>query len=278
MTDKKLSDTIKQNLDNIEKEVKNNNLDWVHANVGEEGSSKSSLAILMAEYLDPDFDAEKQVAMSAKEFRVKASKLDSFKPLVYDEGIEGLFSRESMTKENRKTVKFLRKCRDMNLFIFLCTPKFLEFDKAIREHRIKSLTRCVKQGWGWFYGKSEIKKYLDKQRWPDPPMRGAWNDPAETIPEIWNQYKAKKQSDIKELEEDQDEEEEINWLSVGEFGDRLGIHNDTVRRWCEKGKVRHGRLPNGDRRIPESEISKVVSDPESPNAKDKGEKADIKHS
>lgn len=40
---------------------------------------------------------------TAEEFRRKAAGLDEFKPIVFDEGTEGLYVSEHMKKENKKT-------------------------------------------------------------------------------------------------------------------------------------------------------------------------------
>lgn len=262
-----ISENIENNLDNIEARIRDRNLDWVHVNCGEEGSTKSSLSLLMADYIDSDFDVEKQVALNGEEFREKARNLAPFKPIIYDEGIEGLYSSDHMKKESKKTVKFFRQCRELNLIIFVNLPVFKELNKKIRRYRVKSVTRCVKQGWGHFYGKKEKNEFLDKGEWPDPPMRGSWKDPAEVTNDLWKDYQDYKEKNLRREESNEEVKEVDKWLSVGDFADRIGASNDTIRNWCNDGKLKHGRLPNGDRRIPETEIERVVQDPVSPEAK-----------
>lgn len=257
-----ISERLKNNLDNIQEHVKEKNLDWVHVNEGSEGTGKSALSLSMAVYLDDEFNAEKQIAFSAKEFRQKASKLDPYKPIIFDEGIDGLYSRNAMTKENKRTVKFLRKCREMNLFIFINLPQFTELDKSIRNKRTKSVGRCVKQGWAWIFGQSQISQ-IEKQRndnvnYPDPYFKTSWKDPANTMPEIWENYQEQKIEDITDLKEDQEEEDDTEWISTGKFADIVDVSPRTVRDWCDAGKISCSKLPNGDRRIPKKESRKVL--------------------
>lgn len=48
--------------------------------------------------------------------------------------------------------------------------------------------------------------------------------------------------------------------SVGQFADELGVHTETVKRWCRQGDVDFSRTPGGDRRIPERERRRLAGD------------------
>jgi len=252
-----------------EDSLRRNNQDWVTAVVGSEGSGKSSVAVGMAEAIDPGFSVEEQVAFSAKEFRHKAADLEEFKPVVLDEGIEGLFSSEHMSSENKKTVKFLRKCRELNLFVFVNLPVFSELSKKIRNHRVDTVIRCVKRnppGRAHVFGQSKvgrIEKVDGGASYPTPDMKFNFEDPEEELPETWDRYQELKIEDITDLgvsEDDEDEDEEArDWLSTGSVAERLDVSKKTVRNWCDDGRFKFSRLPNGDRRIPESEVEDLVA-------------------
>jgi len=47
-------------------------------------------------------------------------------------------------------------------------------------------------------------------------------------------------------------------LSVGEACKRLGIHPNTLRRWDKEGKIRVVRLQGCKRKIPESEVGRIL--------------------
>lgn len=51
-------------------------------------------------------------------------------------------------------------------------------------------------------------------------------------------------------------------MRPGEFARRLGVHSETVRRWLAKGDLEYVRFPSGERRIPESELTRMLA-PES---------------
>ncbi|MFB6116121.1 MAG: helix-turn-helix domain-containing protein [Candidatus Nanosalina sp.] len=237
-----MNEELKQQLDLIRDNVVDNNLDHIHVNEGTEGYGKSAFSLAMANYLDPDFDVDSQVAFSGKEFRKKAKRLDNFKAIVLDEA-EGLFASDHMTKENKKTVKFLRKCREKNLYIFINWPVFQEIDRKIRKHRVKTLGRAVTQGRAFVYNKSKVQKIvendLSKSHYPDPFMKASWGDPEKAIPDVWSHYQDLKIQQIDKLEEEEeDEEEDVDWRTPAEFGELAGgASAETVRNWIKDGRI-----------------------------------------
>lgn len=252
----------KENLDKIKSKVKKKNLDHVHVNEGTEGYGKSAFSLAMANYLDPEFDVEEQVAFSGDEFRRKAKQLGSFKSIVLDEA-EGLFASDHMTKENKKTVKFLRKCREKNLFIFINWPVFQEIDQKIRKHRVKTLGRAVTQGRAFIYNKSKVQKIaennLDPGSYPEKFMTAKWEDPEKSIPDVWSHYQELKMQQIEELEEEEeDEEKDVDWKTPSEFGELAGgASSETVRNWIDEERIEAYKRGNNFV-IPASEVEKVL--------------------
>ena len=49
--------------------------------------------------------------------------------------------------------------------------------------------------------------------------------------------------------------------SVGEFADELGVHRQTVKRWCREDEIDYTRTPGGSRRIPRRELLRLSGDP-----------------
>jgi putative resolvase len=49
--------------------------------------------------------------------------------------------------------------------------------------------------------------------------------------------------------------------SVGRVARALGVDPKTVARWCDDGKVRCIKTPGGHRRIPASEVRRLVKAP-----------------
>ena len=43
-----------------------------------------------------------------------------------------------------------------------------------------------------------------------------------------------------------------------EFARALGVSETTVKRWLDRGQIAFVRLPGGERRIPESELERIL--------------------
>lgn len=218
-----LNENFKKNLEHIQAEVdpETSNLDWPIVLEGEEGSGKSGLAQAIAlEIEGEDFDPEKQIAFNGEDFKQKARELDPGKVLIYDEGVDDLMATDTMTSEGRSIVKFLRKCRELNLIIIICFPVFVEMNKKIRKNRVKTLGSArIKRSNGkkfrycLFYNKTQIRKSSlsndnpdpNNLKYPEAVLSVNWKDPRKGWPEVWNKYKEMKEGDIRDPEEEEDD-------------------------------------------------------------------------
>jgi putative resolvase len=46
--------------------------------------------------------------------------------------------------------------------------------------------------------------------------------------------------------------------SIGEFADEIGVHPQTVKRWCRNDDVEYTRTPGGERRLPHRELLRLA--------------------
>jgi excisionase family DNA binding protein len=46
---------------------------------------------------------------------------------------------------------------------------------------------------------------------------------------------------------------------VGEVAERLEVSPGTIRNWIEKGYISAARLPSGHRRVPDSELQRLIA-------------------
>lgn len=47
------------------------------------------------------------------------------------------------------------------------------------------------------------------------------------------------------------------WMSVGKAAERLGVHEDTVRRYADDGRLESRRLPGRHRRITVESVERM---------------------
>jgi excisionase family DNA binding protein len=52
----------------------------------------------------------------------------------------------------------------------------------------------------------------------------------------------------------------LSLLRVSTAAERFGVHPSTVRNWVAKGYIHAVRLPSGHRRIPESEVTRLLGE------------------
>ena len=51
----------------------------------------------------------------------------------------------------------------------------------------------------------------------------------------------------------------MDYLTISEAADLLRVHEETVRRWLQAGRLKGSKLPGrGDWRVPQSEIDRVL--------------------
>ncbi len=214
---------IESNLDLVEEHMENNDQDWVHVTVGGEGNGKSTLNAAMSFYFDDSFSAER-MHIDGQEFRNQAMNLETMNAISHDEAIESMYKREAMAEEVKKMIKFLRKCRYLQLFITLSLPSLTELDRSLwdpsktDEPRVKSIGRVVDQGWVHFYSQSKFSKIEtntnEGTNWPEPDYRDGFPNLKKERPSFWEEYMEKKDRDISDAEEV--EEEEISLKELAE--------------------------------------------------------------
>jgi hypothetical protein len=176
-------------------------MDWVHCNTGREGSGKTTLAMLSCMQFE-NFCVD-NIAFTGKEFHHLLLKVPEGSAVLFDEGAEGLFSRDSMNKFNKMIVKTLMAIRGRNLFIVINIPDFTSLDRGLRNRRVMSLseTRYVvgkdmlmKRGIMHFYDASKLDSYYRDDRGLLHAPQPTWVDTFHSIEEepIWQEYVAKK--------------------------------------------------------------------------------------
>jgi len=199
-----LQSSIKTALDTTKERVQARDKDAVFLVTGGEGNGKSSLSILMANYLDPDFDAGEQIVMDHEDLIRTADELSSYQSIVFDEGIESLLSRNHGKSRNKMMIEWFREVRAKNLFIFVNMPEFKEVEKPIRDDRAHMLVRCVKQGWAHFYNEDRMQDIVVERRgnrvraeYSDPIFKAGWKDPSDL--DLWPAYQEMKTENVSNL-------------------------------------------------------------------------------
>lgn len=110
-------------------------LDCVILFVGDPGNGKSNTAIQLGKALDPTYNVDRISFNNVKEFLGTAKNLLPGQVVHADE--IDLHRRKAMTRETKEVLDFLRICRGLNLFIFICFPFESDLDSDILDQRVR---------------------------------------------------------------------------------------------------------------------------------------------
>lgn len=109
-------------------------LDCVIVFTGPEGLGKSTAAWTLLAGIDPTFGADR-IAWTPKKFLELASQINGGEAILFDEVVQGMHNRSSMSQQNKDMAEFLHICRAWNRVMGICYPRFDGLDLVIREHR-----------------------------------------------------------------------------------------------------------------------------------------------
>jgi len=109
--------------------------DIVVAITGYEGSGKSTFAVLLSEICKKNYGYKYTFPKNPAEF-LTALNDDTIKILIVDEAIVNLYSRNSMSSENKQFVELLTMCRSKNKIMLFLIPRLRNIDIYLRADRI----------------------------------------------------------------------------------------------------------------------------------------------
>lgn len=134
-----------KNLDNSKNICETLNQDFPILVTGSEGSGKSTIAILVAAYLDADFSFSENMIYtfdagphSMTEFARKYLTTP-YKAPVYDEAVSILFSQSHNSKQSKECQEWFKLKRECKHFDILVIPSYWDMVKDIRERRAKAM-------------------------------------------------------------------------------------------------------------------------------------------
>lgn len=258
---------IEKNIDDYrDYSIKKNDDQFIVLVVGDTGTSKTSLSLLLEHYItrgDVNLDT---YALTHDEFIQQYTSRPREKIIVYEEGRNSFDKNKynhNSTAEARDKINQFRKFHH-TVFINFQNPNHLTRE-IVRNGNC--ILRTPRRGTVEFYNRDKLRSMWDGNEfkgWCNYNFKDFFPDPENYVPNIWSSYEQKSLDALDEKGAEPDKESDDGdsseeHLSVGDAADMLGLSNSTVRRYCDNGKLDFKR-PNKQRRIEESSVEKILED------------------
>ena len=232
---------------------------------GPVNTGKTSLSLLIEWYLNEGDVNLDTYCLNHDKFIKEYTSRPKEKFIVYEEARMSFDRNKHSHSETREAWDKLQQYRAYNHVVFINFQNVHDFLPDVIKYNAHGCFRMVGKGRTWFYGKNSMRQMWKNNRfqgWKDPDFKASFKNPETFVPEIWENYENKNEDDLDTREEDveEDSEEFEKHLSTSEFGDIVGVHTNTVRSWCKDGKIESKKLPNGNRRIPKSQVDQVLQE------------------
>jgi hypothetical protein len=233
---------------------------------GSVNTGKTSLSLLLEWYLNGGNVNLDTYCLNHEKFIDEYTTRPTEKFIVYEEARMSFDRNKHSHSETREAWDKLQQYRAYNHVVFINFQNAHDFLPDVIKYNAHGCFRTVEKGRAWFYGKNKMRQMWKNDRfqgWNKPDFKDSFKDPAEFVPDIWKEYEQMNIEDLdsRQVEDDVEEDEGLEeHVKTSEFGDIVGVHTNTVRKWCKQGKISSKKLPNGERRIPKSQVEEVLQD------------------
>lgn len=204
------SGLLEKNLEAMEKElIENKDKDMVVLVIGQPGTSKSSLTLMMQLAMRGEVNFE-DMAFTHDQYMKATKNGGKNKVIQYDEGRDSFYKRRAMSSSNTEAIDMLNQYRFKKHVHFINFQNLTDLELDLLYKRAHALIRTPNQGFFHFYNqktmrKIEVDKRDRKVDWPTPNFTGRFPDPAEEFSETWKMYQQVNEEKLQDAEEDEDE-------------------------------------------------------------------------
>ena len=189
--------------------IDDKNKDMVVLVIGQPGSSKSSLTLMMQLAMRGEVDYE-NMAFTHDQYMDAAKKGGKNKVIQYDEGRDSFYKRRAMSSSNTEAMDMLNQYRFKGHIHFINFQNLTDMELDLVYKRCHAVIRTPRQGFFHFYNQKQTRKInVDKQtrkvEWPEPNFVGRFPDPVEEYSDQWTKYNDTLEDKLDEAESDEDE-------------------------------------------------------------------------
>lgn len=266
---------LERNLVKMENElVDNKNKDFVILVIGQPGTSKSSLSVMMQLAMRGKVNFD-DMAFTHEQYMEATKKGGKNKVIQYDEGRNSFYKRRAMQTSNTEALDMLNQYRFKNHVHIINFQNLTDMELDLIYKRCHCLVRTTAQGFFHFYNARQVQKIdVDKRKrtvnWPDPAFTGRFPDPAEEYSEVWEKYQQVNEEKLSDPEEEGEDEYEDKYrrlrrkiaktfvkhldMTQEQAAEQVGVSKQTYTDWKQNYNLTN---------LPPFDISEYTSQSES---------------
>jgi len=249
--------------------------DFIMVIDGREGRGKSTLALVIANYLmNGNFNIS-WICFSPPEFYKcldLTKETGAGQVIIIDEGENLLFTREAMGRRNKEMIKtIMQDTRRRGTIIIINIPDIMEIDKYLKHGRLGAYIHIIRRGFFAAYDHAKALRIIEERekkrakklwRMPEPSFYGSW--PRIDIP-LWYEYYEKKKNKgdeivIQRMRDAERNEEEM--LSIREASIMLRMREEDIMTMIQDGKLAHQIIRTGEYNVKNSDILRLKAERE----------------
>jgi hypothetical protein len=127
---------------------------------GATGEGKSTLALRMAQDIDPTFTLEKRLCYTAVELLTIYETIEEGQVVLFDEGVRGLLAGDQMSAEQKALIQALALIREKGAVLFVCAPSIWNVAKQVRQNRAWMWIHVLGRGLALIHERNDYLHYL----------------------------------------------------------------------------------------------------------------------
>lgn len=200
---------LEKNLVQLEKAlIEDKNKDMVVLVIGQPGTSKSSLTLMMQLAMRGEVNFE-DMAFTHDQYMEATKKGGKNKVIQYDEGRDSFYKRRAMSSSNTEALDMLNQYRFKHHIHFINFQNLTDMELDLVYKRCHAIIKTPRQGTFEFYNQKRTRQIdVDKKTrvvdWPQPNFVGRFPDPSQKFSDMWDKYEQVNEEKLTESEEDED--------------------------------------------------------------------------
>ena len=260
---------LEDNIANHRKfNIQKKNNQYICVIVGDTGAGKTGLSLMLERYIRQGEVNLDTVCLTHEDFMAEYTSKPKEKVIIYEEGRFSFDKNKYNHTEVAEARDKINQYRKFHHAIFVNFQNARHLTSEIVRNA-DAMIRIPEQGKAHYYSSESIQqmwRYGDFTGWVDYDARDFFPDPEVEIPDLWQRYEQQAEEELVSRDQDDDSEDDSSDLedhfSAKEAASKLGLHRDTVKRYCkDKDGFKCRKVGEQDKVIvPESTVTEFLKD------------------